>query len=89
MKTVTLRLLRLKLYSNSTYKTSLNSNYNESFDLSVKLSCSLEYKIGVTALLVTALNGHRIQLLKFEIEKILYCLFRISPPARHGACINT
>lgn len=40
-------------------KQSTNNSFNDSFGI----SCSLVYSVGVTALLITGLNGHLIQLL--------------------------
>lgn len=53
-----LGLVRLRLYPNSACKQSPNTNFNDSFDISGRIYCSFEYNVGITALLITVLNGH-------------------------------
>lgn len=53
-----LGLVRPRLYPNSACKRSPNTNFNDSFDISGRIYCSFEYNVGITALLITVLNGH-------------------------------
>lgn len=62
----------------------------ELFVTSVRRSRSLEYNVGVIALVITALNGYVIHSIVAETgnrnrKKIRYCLFSITPTAKEMA----